>query len=79
MHNKIWIGKKDFDMSEKQIKALFAITTELQKKVEDLKIENEELKKRLDQLENIGANQAAAGEQPSFNPFSKPPTQKLFG
>jgi len=66
-------------MSEKQIKALFAITTELQKKVEGLETENEELKKRLDQLEKRVANQAAAGEQSSVNPFSKPPTEKLFG
>ena len=65
-------------MSEKQIKALFAITTEHQKKVEDLKIENEELKKRLDQLEKIVADQAAVLAQLGINPFSKTPSKNMF-
>ena len=69
---------KDEDSTARKFRKLFAITDELQKKVEGLKTENGELKKRLDQLEKIAADQADVLAKLGINPFSIPPSKNIF-
>ena len=68
-------------MSAKQINALFAITNELNTKIEALEAANEELKNRVEQLEKGGSNQAAVAEHPRKNPFDTDqlPSKSIFG